>query len=103
MAKDLLDAICAAEDEAKTREEKANELAAEKAKQANTDAAALIESRRKAAEQKASEKLEAAAAEFEQENKQAREDAEKQCEKVGGLADKNREAVIKHAAELLLS
>ena len=47
MAKDMLDAVCAAEEEAAKREEKATEQAAQALEKAKQDAAALIDERKK--------------------------------------------------------
>ena len=103
MAKDMLDAVCAAEEEAAAREEKALETAAETAAQAKKDAAALIENRKKAAEQKSADELNKAKAELERQSIKARTEAENACGDISALADKNRESVIAKAAALLLN
>lgn len=102
MAKDMLDAVCAAEEEAAKREEKATEQAAESAEKAKQDAAALINERKTAAEQKSKQEIDKAKAEFDKKSLEAKADAQKQCEEISALADKNRGAVIKKAAEMLV-
>ena len=102
MAKDMLDAVCAAEEEAASREEKALEKAADTAEQAKKEAAELTRKRRKAAEQKSADELEKSKAELEQKSKAAKAEAEKACGDISALADKNRKSVIAKAAELIL-
>ena len=55
-----------------------------------------------AAEQKSKQEIDKAKAEFEKKSLDAKADAQKQCEEISALADKNRDAVIKKAAELLI-
>ena len=92
MAKDMLDAVCAAEEEAASREEKALEKATDTAEQAKKEAAELTRKRRKAAEQKSADELEKSKAELEQKGKAAKAEAEKACGDISALADKNRES-----------
>ena len=101
MAKDMLDAVRAAEEEAQAREEKAAELAAEKTARAKSDAAAMIGDRKKAAEQNAERELDEARARLDKKSEAAAAEAQKQCGEISALAEKNRGAVIKKAAELL--
>ena len=102
MAKDILDAIRTAEDEARAREAEAKTAAQESAAQAKKAAAALVAEREKKAAQKAEDELKNAQAQGEQELEKARQSAHEQCGNISALADKNRENVIKNAANAIL-
>ncbi len=102
MAKDMLDAICAAEAEAKNSEINAKQTAAQMAAKAKRDAAELISKREKQAQAEAEKQLEKAKADGEAAAVNAAENAQKECDAISAAADKNRGAVIKKAADALL-
>ena len=86
MAKELLDAICAAEEAFSRRESEAKAQSAQTAAQAKKDAEALIAQR----VAKANADADAAV-------------AQAKCAAISAAAEKNRPAVIKKAAEALLA
>ena len=96
MAKDMLDAIRAAEEECRLREEQAKSDADELIEQAKRDAEALIA--KSDADALADAKLKCA----EEERRTVQSSAE-ECERLRRLAEKNRPGVIRKAAEALLS
>lgn len=102
MAKDILDAIRLAEDNARAREEEALSAAQESAVQTKKAAAKLIAQREKDAAHKAEEELKIAQTQGENELEKARQIAREQCGRISALADKNRESVIKNAVNAIL-
>jgi F0F1-type ATP synthase membrane subunit b/b' len=102
MAKDILDAIRAAEEECGEREAQAKADAQERAAQAKKDAAALIDKREQAAREKCEKSLEQARAEAEKALEEARASAGSQCADISATAEKNRGRVVRDAAEAIL-
>lgn len=102
MAKDMLDAICAAEEECRKRESDAKKEAEQAVTQAKQDAARLILQREEKAHSDAEAELDKARAEGEKALAQAKADAEKECDRISALAEKKRPAVIQKAADALL-
>lgn len=102
MAKDMLDAIYAAEEEFGRREDEAKTQSAQTVAQAKQDAKELIDRRVKKAEEDARAELDAARADGEKTLAQANAEAQTECEKISASAEKNRPAVIRKAAEAIL-
>lgn len=102
MAKDMLDAICAAEAEAKNSELNARQTAAQMTAKARKDAADLIAESERQAMKNAEAELELTRSEGERAAAKAAKNAENECKKISIAADKNRPNVIKKAAEALL-
>lgn len=102
MAKDMLEAVFAAEEECKIRESKAKADAAEAEKRAVDAAKALIAKAENDAKAKAEAKLEQARLNGNAELAKARAEADIKCAAVAKTAEKNRTQVIKNAVGLLL-
>ena len=102
MAKDILDAIRAAEEECGEREAQAKADAQERAAQAKKDAAALIEKREQAARERCENALAQTRADAEKELEKARDSAGSQSAEISAAAAKNRGRVVRDAAEAIL-
>lgn len=103
MAKDMLEAVFAAEEECKARENDAKTKASKQKEQAKTDAKRII----REAEQKAYAKAEA---DFEQARLdgkdmlgKAKQQAEMQCAVIADTADRNRTKVIDNVVSMILN
>ena len=103
MAKELLDAIYAAEEEFSRRESEAKKESAQTVAQAKKDAEALIAQREEKAHAEADAELAKAKAAGAGVLQKANAEARRECEAVSAAAAKNRPAVIKKAADFILS
>lgn len=103
MAKDMLEAVFAAEEECKTRENDAKTKASNQKEQAKADAKKII----KEAEQKAYAKAEADFEQAKLDGKdmlgKAKQQAEMQCAVIADTADKNRTKVIDNVVKMILN
>ena len=102
MAKDMLDAVYAAEEEFRRREGEAKKQADKTVADAKKEAEALINARMAKANADADAELAKAKA-CDKLMQQAEADAKAECKQIAQTAKKNRPSVIKKAAEALLS
>ena len=103
MAKDMLDAVYAAEEEFRRREGEAKKQADKTVADAKKKAEALIDARMAKANADADAELAKAKAACDKLMQQAEADAKAECKQIAQTAKKNRPSVIKKAAEALLS
>ena len=103
MAKDMLDAVYAAEEEFRRREAEAKKQADETVAGAKKEAEALINARVARANADAGAELAKAKAAGDRLAAQADADAKADCRQIAQAAEKNRPSVIKKAAEALLN
>ncbi len=103
MAKDMLDAIRAAEEECRLREEQAKSDADELIEQAKRDAEALIAKSDADALAENERALADAKLKCAEEERRTVQSSAEECERLRRLAEKNRPGVIRKAAEALLS
>lgn len=102
MAKDMLDAIYAAEEESRRRESDAKTQAAQSVADAKKQAEALIAARVAKARQDADAELDGARRNSERRRLQADKDAQAECRAISEIAAKNRPSVIQKAADAIL-
>lgn len=102
MAKDILDAIRQAEEDAKTRESQAKQSAQKRIEEAKAEAQSLIDNAELNSDKEAQKRYDAARIEGDNEMVKARESAADKCADIKKTADKNRAAVINNAIEYIL-
>lgn len=102
MAKDMLDAIYAAEESYRQRESEAKAQAAKSVSEAKQQADALISARVAKASQEADIRLADTKRQSEERLAQADADAQADCNAIAATAAKNRPTVIRHAADAIL-
>ena len=103
MAKDILDALRQAEDDASAREKAAKESAQKKIDDAKAQAKQMIIDAEKDADKEAEKQYESARIEGDNELAKARNVAATKCDIIKSKADKNREGVVKKAVEFVLN
>ena len=103
MAKDILDAIRQAEDDAKAREAQANDEAQKRIAETNAKAKQLIADAQAEEDKNAEKRYEIARADGDAELEKGKKTAESKCAEISQTADKNREGVIDKAVDFLLS
>ena len=102
MAKDMLDAIRAAEEECRQREAQAKTDAAAGLSEAGAKAKQLVFDREQKRLGECDAEIEKARSESERALAEARENALKGCDELTATAEKNRPSVVKNAADALL-
>ncbi len=102
MAKDMLDAIISAEEEAKQRESEARKKADDYIADAGKEADAIVDNARLSAEKNAEKLFDEVKAESDILYEKSLAAAAQNCDRISSLADKNRDKVIRGAVDSVL-